>query len=145
MAVIGRTHFLDLSRHHFKRDVGDLTIYGVWIPSADSDDDSEPALAIIPRYRRIKAPCVIALSAVYKYDDPRYLAHASHIFCESLGIEQNIGNAMKVANLINDHLSDLISMPPEPLEAVSVGTGRVIHANGSYRTANIFDHQPARL
>lgn len=141
-----RKPFLDLTRHYFKRDLGDITVFGVWVPLPDSHDDVEPALALVPRYRIVQMPVVVCLSAAYRYDNPVYMAQKSHEFCKALGFEPGISTSLKIANIINDHMSDLISMPPEPTETVVVGEAKVTnHANGTHRTAEILDHQPARL
>lgn len=132
--------FLDLTRYAFRREVGDLTVYGTWVPRPDADGDSEPALAIVPRFRVTGRPAVIALSAAYKYNDPTYLAMAAATFCCALGIADGVNNALSVANLIDDHLSDLISMPPEPTQAVAVADA-VIDIGGRKRTVEVLEHQ----
>lgn len=134
--------FLDLTRYHFVRHVGELTVYGTWVPRLDAPGDSEPALAIVPRFREIGRPAVIALSAAYKYNDPAYLAHAAHIFTQSLGIAAGVNDTLKIATLIDDHLSDLISMPPEPTQAVVVADATV-NIGGKKRSVELLDHQRA--
>ena len=130
--------FLDLTRYAFRREVGDLTIYGTWVPRPD--DDSEPALAIVPRFRVIGCPAVIALSSAYKYNDPAYLARAAHVFTQALGVAAGVNDTLKIASLIDDHLSDLISMPPEPTQAVAVADA-VIEIGGRKRTVEVLEHQ----
>lgn len=133
-----RKPFLDLTRYHFKRHVGDLTIYGTWVPS--SGGESEPAIAIIPRFREIGRPAVIALSAAYKYNEPAYAARAAHTFAVALGLEPGINTTLQIAGLIDDHLSDLISMPPEPTQAVVVADVDMT-IGGKKRTLELLDHQ----
>ncbi len=135
--------FLDLTRHQWVREVGDLTIFGTWVPLPDDADASEPAIAIVPRYRAIAMPVVIALSAAYRYDNPRYAACRSMEFAADLGMEPTPSNALKVFNLINDHLSDLISMPPEPRSAVAVADATVT-IDGKSRNLEVLQHVPSR-
>jgi len=130
--------FLDLTRYAFRREVGDLTIYGTWIPCGE--DDSEPALAIVPRFRAISQPAVIALSAAYKYNDPAYAARAASVFAKALGMDGELTSVLKVAELIDDHLSDLISMPPEPTDAVAVADVEAT-LGGRKHTIELLQHQ----
>lgn len=131
--------FLDLTRYAFKREVGELTVYGTWVPCGEAGD-SEPALAIVPRFREIGRPAVIALSAAYKYNDPTYLAIASHVFAQSLGIAAGVNSTLALANLIDDHLSDLISMPNEPTQAVTIADVDMT-LGGQNHTLELLDHQ----
>ncbi len=137
--------FLDLRRYHFVRTIGQLTIYGVWIPRADDEDQSEPAMAIMRAHGPTAKPVVIGLSAMYKYTDAKYMAHASHHIAVSLGFEPNVSTAISIAHLINDHMSDVISMPPEPTQTIVVGTMEMPDSTGKKISADILDHTPARL
>lgn len=135
-----RRPFLDLTRYAFKREVGELTIYGTWVPLPDNTGESEPALAIVPRFRVIGRPAVIALSSAYKYNDPAYLARAAHVFTQALGVAAGVNDTLKIASLIDDHLSDLISMPPEPTQAVAVADA-VLNIDGKQRSMELLAHQ----
>ena len=55
---------IDLTRHHFMRELGDIVLFGAWVYN-DEQEDTEPALVLLPRYRppSTVTPCVIALSA----------------------------------------------------------------------------------
>src|SRR5690606_10985945 len=65
-------HILDLTKYAFVRRLGDITVYGTWV--GPSVDESEPCLVLVPTHRINGCrPIVVALSAAYKYDDPRYL------------------------------------------------------------------------
>lgn len=44
-----RKHFLDLTRCHFQRTLGDIQLYGTWVPRGDDDDHTEPALVLMSR------------------------------------------------------------------------------------------------
>lgn len=134
---------IDLTRHHFKRDIGDLSIYGTWIFN-DDHEDTEPCLVVMPRYRTIGVrPCVIALSAAFRYNNPRYLARVAAHFAVQLGFEDELSIARKIATLIHDHMLDLITMPVDPTEAVVVGEAHV-DLGGGRRTVEILDHEQTR-
>lgn len=112
---------IDLSRHHFMRPWKDLVVFGTWLYNADQDDD-EPALVIVPRYRRTGfLPVCIALSGAYKYDAPQYLAHASKQFCIALGFEDCMANAHKIAEAVHSHLLDLLTIPSNPTSSIVLG------------------------
>lgn len=132
---------IDLTRHAFKRELGDLALYGTWIHNAEQEG-SEPALVIVPRYRvnGIK-PCCIALSAAYKYNDARYLARAAGHFAKQLGYD-TLADAHKLATVIHDHLLDLIKMPNEPQQAIVVGEAQIDIGGGRKRTLEMLDRQP---
>lgn len=135
---------IDLTRHAFKRDLGDLTIFGTWIYNEDQED-TEPALVVIPRYRlNGMVPCCVALSAAYRYNDPRYLARASRTFAEKLGFDDSMTTTHKIASLIHDHLLDLINMPVDPSQAIVIGEASVDLGNGRKETVEFVDHEPER-
>ena len=133
---------LDLSRTHFKRKAGDITVYGTWLYDPEQDE-AEPCLVLMPTFRvHAGRPCVIALSSAYKYAEPVYLAHVAAHFVSVLGFEASMATANRIANLIYDHLGDLINIPPDPTEAIVVGQSVITHANGSRENVEIVDHEP---
>lgn len=130
---------IDLTRYQFKRDLGDLSIYGTWLWNEDQENH-EPALVVLSRYRpRGFKPCVVALSAAYKYNDPRYLAHIAGEFCTILGIEDSMSTAFNVASLIADHLGDLLTMRPNPTDTIVVADA-TISADGRRRSIEIVEY-----
>lgn len=105
---------IDLSRNHGgPRPWKDLVIYFTWLWNGDQED-MEPCMVIIPAARRRFRPAVVALSAVYKYNDAKYCVRAAMIFNTDLGFEDNMQNVHKVAEAIHSHLRDLIVMPENP-------------------------------
>lgn len=131
---------IDLSRYQFVREIGDLAIYGTWLWNEDQED-TEPCLVVVPRYRRIGyKPVVVALSAAFRYNNPKYLAHVAGIFAESLGFSNDMTNARKIATLIHDHLLDLLTMPIDPTDAKVVGEASV-DIGGRRRTVEILDYE----
>lgn len=127
-------HAVDLSRHHFMRELGDMVVFGTWVMN-DDQEDTEPALVIVPRYRPPSSvkPCVIGLSAAYKYDNPKYLARAAPYIAKALGFEDSLQRSNKIATLIHDHIPDLVRMPVDPAQAIVVGEAAV-EVGGKRRT-----------
>lgn len=139
-----RRHAIDLTRHAFKREVGELALYGSWVYNEDQED-YEPALIVINALnpRRFK-PCVVALSAAWKYNDPVYMAHVAKEFVHLLGLQDSMTMAYKVAMLIEDNLGDLLTMPPNPTDKVVVADGTI--GSGLMKKGfEIVDHVPSRL
>lgn len=134
---------IDLTRYAFTRDVGDLSIFGTWLYN-DDQEDTEPCLVVIPKYRSVGfKPVVVALSAAYRYNNPRYLAHAASAFAQSLGYENDLTQARKVATLIHDHLLELLNMPLDPTEATVIGEV-TIDQGGKKRTIEVMDYEQQR-
>lgn len=131
---------IDLTRHHFKRDLGDITIYGTWL-WREADNRSEPVLVLVPRYRMegIK-PCVVTMADAAEYNhDARVLVHSARRFAHMLGFADEMTNTRKIATVIHDHLLDLIMIPPDPRQAVVIGEARV-DIGGQKRTIELLDH-----
>lgn len=134
---------IDLTRHHFVRELGDLTIFGTWLYN-DDQEDTEPCLVVIPRYRTTGfKPVVVALSAAYRYNNPKYLAHVAGAFAQSLGFEDSLSQARKIATLIWDHLLDLLTMPLDPTQAEVIGEV-TIDEGGKKRTIEVLDYEQER-
>ncbi|EBQ8762730.1 hypothetical protein BKM35_22105 [Salmonella enterica] len=122
---------IDLTRYAFKHHISDFVLYGTWL--ATGDDESEPALVIIPARLPMKfKPAVVALSSAYKYESPSYVAWASTIFARGMGLN-DIMHTVRIGEAISDYLPDLVGMPPEPMEAVVVGEGHI--GEGRERTS----------
>ena len=136
-------HAIDLTRTHFRRDIGDLSVFGTWLFNNDQED-TEPCLVVMPRYRTIGVrPVVIALSAAFRYNDPRYLARAAGFFASSLGFADTITEARKVATVIHDHLLDLLNMPVDPSVGLVVGEATV-NIDGRNKTVELMDYEQER-
>lgn len=129
---------IDLTRNKFVRNVGDLMVFGTWIWNEDQED-TEPCLAIMPLYRKAK-PCIVTLSYAHLYTNPRFLESVSRDYAQSFDMRTEI-DAFRVADLIMSSLRDLLTMPPDPTEAIAVGEV-VITDGGKKRTAEILDYQP---
>lgn len=137
-------HVLDLTRYHFRRDLGDVTLYGTWV--GETMDESEPCLVLVPASRRVSyehtKPCCVALSSAYLYDDPRYLLARSMEFNKAMGFTDDMLHVYKLAEIIHGHLQDLIEMPPKPVErAYEAADAIVTDSSGRTSSAVIMDYQ----
>lgn len=137
---------IDLTRYAFVRDLGDIRLYGTWytwFDEGESEWQDEPALVLVPAYRTHGVtPCVVALSAAFRYTEPGHLARVSLEFARTLGFDSNImAAAHKIGNIIHDHLLDLIKMPENPTEAVVAAYGQISDGRRT-KTVEILDHEP---
>lgn len=136
---------IDLSRHAFMRELGDMVVIGTWIFN-DEQEDTEPALVLLPRYRPPSSvkPCVIALSSAYRYNDAKYCVHAAKGIAKALGFEDSMQRTHKIADILHSHLPDLVSMPVDPTEAVVVGEASVDLGNGRRQKIELMDHEAVK-
>lgn len=134
------SYALDLTKHIFKRELGDLTLYGTWI--GVSLEDSEPALVIVPTHYGPVVPCCVTLSSAWRYNEPRYLLQAAMQFNQAMGREDSMTNVHRVASVIHDHLQDLIEMPPRPVEQrIAVAEATLTHESGRKYTTEIIEER----
>lgn len=138
-------HAIDLTRHAFMRELGDLVLFGTWVMN-DDQEDTEPALVLVPRYRHPSTivPCVIALSAAHKYDDPTYCAWAAKGIAHNLGFEDSMSTTHRIADIIHSHLPDLVNMPVDPTQAVLDGEAVMTASDGSKRTVQLMAFEQIR-
>lgn len=138
---------IDLTRYAWVRELGDIRLYGTWLytPQDDNSDEYEPCLVLVPAHRRYGVvPCCVALSAAYRYTDPRHLAAVSLEFARTMGFESNLMTAAnKIGGIIHDHLLDLIKMPENPTETVVGAYGQISDGHRT-QTVEILDHVPIR-
>lgn len=141
----GQTPAIDLTRHHFMRELGDLVLFGTWIMN-DDQEDTEPALVLLPRYRPPSSviPCVVALSAAYLYNDPKYCVRAAKGIAKALGFEDSMTTTHKIADILHSHLPDLISMPVDPSQAEVVGEAVIDLGNGRKQTVSVMDYEQTK-
>jgi hypothetical protein len=98
---------LNLRKAHATRQHGDLLVVFTWI-------NDERAMVLVPAYRPGAPWYVVAESASFRYDDPRYVAAQCVKACEVLGIKPSKENWARVGGIIVDGLPDLIRMPSAP-------------------------------
>lgn len=136
-----RQHAIDLTRHQFVRHLGDLSLYGTWLWNEDQENH-EPALVVINAiHPRAFKPCVVALSAAYKYNSAVYMAHLASAFVDLLGLQGSMHTAHRVAMLLEDHLGDLLKMPPNPTSTIVVADA-TIGSGMNRRSLEIVDYVP---
>ncbi len=141
--TFGEKPVIDLSRHHFMRELGDIVLFGTWIYNEDQQA-TEPALVLLPRYRRPSSvmPCVVALSSAYRYNDAAYCVKAAKGIAKALGFTDSMTTTHRIADTIYSHLDDLVRMPVDPDRAVVVGEAKVDMGNGVKRTVEFMDYEP---
>lgn len=128
---------LDLTRYAFRHQRGDLTLYGTWF----GKDNPRPCLVLTATYRRT-VPCVVLLENAWLWSDevgdPGHCARSSVNFAQYLGLDYtNQITCMRVTSLIQDHLGDLIAMPPKPNERIVVADAILTDEHGKERHAEV--------
>jgi hypothetical protein len=130
---------LDLTRYHWRHEHGDLTVYGTWWLGLDSGP--RPCLVLIPTHKQHweKAiPCVVMMDDAWRWSekigDPADAARQAFMFARALGLDiNNVQNVFRVRSIINDHLGDLLGIPPMPnsmREMVVIGEVKVTDREG---------------
>lgn len=112
-------HALDLTRHHFRKRHGDITVYGTWWLADDSGP--RPCLVLIPTngqsWQR-STPCVVPLNQAWVWSeeigDPIRAAKTAIEFVDALRQPPSMQSAFRVRGIIIDHLDELVGMPPMP-------------------------------
>ena len=102
--------------------------------------DSEPCLVITPSRMFEGKPAVIPLSSAWKYSqmafaDPKVVAHQVRQFAIGMN-KDSLAQVIALTDLINDCLSDLISMPPDPRERLVVADAEIV-IDGRKRTIEV--------
>lgn len=136
---------IDLTRHHFMRELGDLVLFGTWVYS-DDIEDTEPALVLLPRYRPPSSviPCVVALSAAYLYNDPKYCVRAAKGIAKALGFEDSMNTTHRIADILHSHLPDLVGMPVDPTQATVVGEANLDLGGGRKQKVEFVDYEQTK-
>lgn len=139
------SHAIDLTRHAFIRELGDMVLFGSWVMN-DDQEDTEPCLVLVPRYRPPSSvkPCVIALSSAYLYDNPKYLVRAAKYIAEALGFEDSMTRTHKIADIIHSNLPDLISMPVDPQQAVVGAYATLNSGDGTSKTIELLEFEQVK-
>jgi hypothetical protein len=129
---------LDLTRYHFRRELGDITVFGTWWLPEDSGPI--PCLVLFPTHVRAEeaVPCVVMIADAWRWSEaignPADCARQSFRFAQMLRLDtSNISNVFLVRSLIHDHLQDLLTMPPMPSdmrETVVLGEAKVTDHEG---------------
>ena len=128
---------IDLTHCHFRRVVGEFAVFGTWLKIGK---DSEPCLVITPQRMFEGKPAVIPLSSAWKYSqmafaDPKVVANQVRQFAIGMN-KDSLAQVVALTDLINDCLSDLISMPPDPRERLVVADAEIV-IDGRKRTIEV--------
>lgn len=112
---------VDISRYHFRRELGFLAVIGTW---AKTEDGPRRCLAIMRKWAYGSSDMRIFVV----FDDvdlPEWsldTLHGNYIgamkralqACRDLDIDESAANCHAIITLVCDHLYDLIMMPPRP-------------------------------
>lgn len=136
---------LDLTRYHARHTHGDITVFLTWY--GDGAGRAEPALALVPTYKighEGVTPCVVTLSNAWRWSaeigDPHHCAQASLIFARLLGMDDTtMFGPMRIATMIQDHLGDLVLMPPDYREREVMADAVLRDRDGRETVAEISD------
>lgn len=115
------TKILDLTRRAWTRTKGPITLIGTWI--RNGDDRWRPCMVLIRTGDELSEhlwPCVITMDKAWIWDtqigDQKQAAETLAGFLDPLRLSPNNGAIISLYNLIHDHLSDLLTIPPFPDE-----------------------------
>lgn len=138
---------LDLALQHSQRTFGDITAIFTWNLHTD-----RPCCALVPTYtprhhERI-TPFVVSVDMAFEWDeatgDPAYAAHATYRACNALGMNPSPTLQVRIFNIINDCLSDLLRMPNAPRfsegEVVADAIARDPETGKTIHEAEVIDH-----
>ena len=116
---------LDLTRYHYKRTHGDITVYGTWF--RHDEEGWRPALVLAPTDEKKMArslgprrayPFVIPLGEAWAWaedsNQPEYAAVSSANAAICLGQEPTMLTCLNVASIVRSHLQTLLTIPPKP-------------------------------
>lgn len=132
---------LDLTQTHFTRPCGDITIHGSWY-----GDELRPCLVIVPTYGRrgYYKPSVILVDDAYlwstEFGSVGYVMQQAPKIVAYLGFDLSAQLCARVANLVQDHMADLLQIPPKPVELFVVADAIATDENGRQRHTEILDH-----
>lgn len=111
---------LDLSLTHFKKQRGDLTVYGTWL--LDGEDD-RPCLVLMrtnDERHAAATPFVITVDNAWRWSeeigDPEYASYQAEQAGKHLRLTDDVRTVLRIVALVNKHLGDLLSIPPFPRE-----------------------------
>lgn len=127
---------LDLTQYHFKRDRGDITVFGTWFGK-----ELEPVLVLMPtRSVSRPYPCVVTLQTAWMWSkshgDEAHRLQMAGTFAAFLGLDPLSKRVVyRIISIIQDELIDVLGMPLKPVtefvaaDAIHTDheTGKVIH------------------
>lgn len=117
---------------------GDLTIKCIYFSQGNEEGKEEPTLML---YRPLlKGRCaMIPLSCAFKYNEPKNteeeleVARQCMAIATTLEMDHKPGTLARIGMMIQDHLDDLLKMPPRMKpRGVKVGEGKVTVGGKEY-------------
>ncbi len=134
---------LDLTKVHFQRTYGDITLFGSWF-----GQDRRPALVLMPTHRigwSGVVPCVVPLASAWKWapetGDPAHAARISLMFAERLSLTpHNPMTCMRITTIVRDAIGDLLTIPPKPTETVVVADAIRTDEDGKQHHSEVVEH-----
>lgn len=132
---------LDLTQIAWSHQQGDITIIGTWY-----GENLRPCMVLVPTYRSRSGykPAVIVIDDAYlwstEFGSPGYVAKEAPAIVQSLGFDVTPQQCARVANIIQDYMSDLLRIPPKPVERVVVADAILTDESGKQRHTEILDN-----
>ena len=115
-------HTLDLTRFHYKRAHGDVTVYATWFLFGEGEG-WRPVLALLPTdegaVERGARPYVVPMNNTWVFTedglgDPLQAARSCAIAAVCMGFEPLPVRCMGILSIIREHLGTLLTIPPKP-------------------------------
>lgn len=128
---------LDLTQNAWKRQHGDITVYGTWY-----GEHLKPCIVLVPAHRQIVKPCVVLLDNAWMWSEeigePGHCARTAMVFAEYLGLDHlSAMTVQRIASIIRDSLSDLIGIKPKPTDNIVVADALWTDTDGKRRHAEV--------
>lgn len=130
---------IDLKRRHFEGSKHGIIYVGTWLNDPKSRNRSQPCLVLLHGSRAIAqgrtVPCIIALDQAWRWaahgdvGDPEHCGRIVHEWLEKgylPGSPHSAKDKIRVLDVINERLPDLICIPPQPKADASPAIGEII-------------------
>jgi hypothetical protein len=119
-------HDLDVNNRAWTRTLGELTLIGTWLRV--DGGQWRPCMVIIRASDEGSdrtTPCIVTADNAWIWSeavgDPKQAARAAFNFARALRLDEHDPRVMvRLAMLIEDHLDDLLHIPPRPAELKEV-------------------------
>lgn len=102
--------------------------------------NGEPSMCLLREFNGRKSAWVIPLSMAFKYADLSYLIPISHLIANHFGMHGERQAARNIADVILEHIEDLVKSRPEPKEATIARLGPMIKPEFNERTRTVVLH-----
>lgn len=111
---------LDLSFTHFKKQHGDITVYGTWLFDGNGDRPCLVLMRTNEERHEAARPVVITVDNAWRWSEehgePEYASWQAEQAGKSLRLTDDVRTVLRIVALVNKHLGDLLSIPPFPRE-----------------------------